>query len=127
MQIMAYVVSFGGGRIGGLALEKLPTMQQFEVALADETSSQQCHEGNDLVNVTFISLSVGNSSIIVVFFVLASETYNHSFHERLQMATHAENHHTSCHLSPFHNQDTIVRLSPSVGDGIYLYQMSQKT
>lgn len=33
------------------------------------------HEGNDLVNVTFISLSVGNSFTIVVFFVPASETY----------------------------------------------------
>lgn len=33
------------------------------------------HEGNDLVNVTFISLSTGSAFTIVVCFVQASETY----------------------------------------------------
>lgn len=67
-----------GWVVGGAGLckkKRLPRRQLFEVALVDETFSSTCHEGNDLVSVTFISLSVGNSFSIVVFFVLASETH----------------------------------------------------
>lgn len=67
------MVSFGGGRrIGrlweelGLAKEKLPGRQLFGAAPTDETFSGTFHKENDLLNVTFISLSFGKTSTIVV-------------------------------------------------------------
>lgn len=58
--------------------------------------------GNDLVNVTFISLSVGYSFTIVVAFVPASETYIISpFMGEIDTATRAENQHTPCLFCSF--------------------------